>query len=307
MFSWFSKAAQRRRACTSRSRPGPKVRPCLESLEDRWLPSQIGLTVSSLADSGPGTLRAAIATANPAMGTGAFVVAADVEAPDGFASDVAAVRAEKPRFGTAVRSAFAAAVACAFEGAASVVAEAALSSGAFTVVRSPVGAVAASDGGAPRLSGSAPWLGACALVGVGSCALALLGSGAVDLASAGAAWLLSPEPGDAVEVCCADASGAFTVASCADAEFAVVGDLPRPPSPIAAAAAWQGLGHLLGSQPARLRAPGEPEAPDLDRHVHREGRAAEARTGPPDGRGGDPEGAWRRQSSGRATTTGSSG
>jgi hypothetical protein len=43
------------------------------------------------------------------MGTGAFVVAADVEAPDGFAGDVAAARAEKPKFGTAVRSGFAAA------------------------------------------------------------------------------------------------------------------------------------------------------------------------------------------------------
>jgi hypothetical protein len=38
--------------------------PRLEGLEDRWLPSQLGLTVSSLADSGPGTLRSAILTAN---------------------------------------------------------------------------------------------------------------------------------------------------------------------------------------------------------------------------------------------------
>jgi hypothetical protein len=36
----------------------------VEALEDRWLPSQVGLTVSSLADCGPGTLRAAIQTAN---------------------------------------------------------------------------------------------------------------------------------------------------------------------------------------------------------------------------------------------------
>jgi hypothetical protein len=41
-----------------------RFRPRLEALEDRWLPSQIGLTVSSLADSGPGTLRAAILTAD---------------------------------------------------------------------------------------------------------------------------------------------------------------------------------------------------------------------------------------------------
>jgi len=55
----------------------------------------------------------------------------------------------------------------------------------------------------------------------------------------GGAWLLSPEPGDVVEACCADASGAFAGASCASAEFAVIGDLPRPPprSPIVAAAA----------------------------------------------------------------------
>jgi hypothetical protein len=41
-----------------------RFRPTLEPLEDRWLPSQIGLTVSSLADAGPGTLRAAIVTAD---------------------------------------------------------------------------------------------------------------------------------------------------------------------------------------------------------------------------------------------------
>jgi len=67
-----------------------------------------------------------------------------------------------------------------------------------------------------------------------------LGSGAVGFAFAGGgAWLLSPEPGDVVEACCADASGALAGASCASAEFVVLGDLPRPPprSPIVAAAA----------------------------------------------------------------------
>jgi hypothetical protein len=45
-------------------RPPNRFRPRLEGLEDRWLPSQVGLTVSSLADSGLGTLRAAILTAD---------------------------------------------------------------------------------------------------------------------------------------------------------------------------------------------------------------------------------------------------
>lgn len=45
-------------------RPPTRFRPRLEPLADRWLPSQIGLTVRSLADAGPGTLRAAIVTAN---------------------------------------------------------------------------------------------------------------------------------------------------------------------------------------------------------------------------------------------------
>jgi hypothetical protein len=42
----------------------PRFRPRAETLEDRWLPSQVNLTVSSLADSGPGTLRAAILAAD---------------------------------------------------------------------------------------------------------------------------------------------------------------------------------------------------------------------------------------------------
>jgi hypothetical protein len=46
----------------------------LESLEDRWLPSQIGLTVSSLADSGSGTLRAAIATADAGSHSDKFTI-----------------------------------------------------------------------------------------------------------------------------------------------------------------------------------------------------------------------------------------
>src|SRR5262249_22554172 len=45
-------------------RKRPRYRPRLEALEDRWLPSQVSLSVTSLADSGPGTLRAAILTAD---------------------------------------------------------------------------------------------------------------------------------------------------------------------------------------------------------------------------------------------------
>jgi len=77
------------------------------------------------------------------MGTGAFVAAADDEAPDGFAGDVAAVRAEKPKFGTAVGSAFTAVVACVFDVAAPVAA-AVLGSGALAAARSPVAAATAS-------------------------------------------------------------------------------------------------------------------------------------------------------------------
>jgi predicted outer membrane repeat protein len=45
-------------------RPPTRIRPRLEGLEDRWLPSQVGLTITSLADSGPGSLRAAILSAD---------------------------------------------------------------------------------------------------------------------------------------------------------------------------------------------------------------------------------------------------
>ncbi len=55
-------------------RQRPTYRPLLEALEDRWVPSQIGLSVSSLADSGPGTLRAAILTADAGSPSDKFTI-----------------------------------------------------------------------------------------------------------------------------------------------------------------------------------------------------------------------------------------
>jgi hypothetical protein len=61
-----------RRQGAPRKRPG--CRPRLETLEDRWLPSQVGLTVNSLADSGPGTLRAAILAADAGNHSDKFTI-----------------------------------------------------------------------------------------------------------------------------------------------------------------------------------------------------------------------------------------
>jgi hypothetical protein len=61
LFSWL-----RKRTATSAPQPrltAARFRPQLESLEDRLVPST--LTVTSTADSGPGTLRAEITAANP--------------------------------------------------------------------------------------------------------------------------------------------------------------------------------------------------------------------------------------------------
>jgi hypothetical protein len=59
-------------------RPATRFRPGLEELEDRWLPSQVGLTVTSLADSGPGTLRAAIQTADAGSHSDKFTIGISV-------------------------------------------------------------------------------------------------------------------------------------------------------------------------------------------------------------------------------------
>ena len=50
------------------------VWPLVEALEDRRLLSQVNLTVSSLADSGPGTLRAAIVAADAGKPSDKFTI-----------------------------------------------------------------------------------------------------------------------------------------------------------------------------------------------------------------------------------------
>src|SRR5262249_23505354 len=64
-FSWLrSRTSIRSPRGRAQHRPAePRFRPQLEALEDRWLPST--LTVKSLKDHGPGTLRAEIAAAQP--------------------------------------------------------------------------------------------------------------------------------------------------------------------------------------------------------------------------------------------------
>jgi predicted outer membrane repeat protein len=64
--SWLRNRTSNRalRGRTQRRPAAPRFRPQLEALEDRMVPAQIGLTVNSLADSGPGTLRAAILDAD---------------------------------------------------------------------------------------------------------------------------------------------------------------------------------------------------------------------------------------------------
>src|SRR5262245_64770718 len=60
---WLSSWLGKRQPSAS-PRKRSSYRPQLEALEDRWLPSRVGLTVTSLADSGAGTLRAAIQAAD---------------------------------------------------------------------------------------------------------------------------------------------------------------------------------------------------------------------------------------------------
>jgi hypothetical protein len=63
--SWLRNRTLDRRTSVRPSRGSvPCFRPRLEALDDRIVPSQVNLTVSSLADSGTGTLRDAILTAD---------------------------------------------------------------------------------------------------------------------------------------------------------------------------------------------------------------------------------------------------
>jgi hypothetical protein len=65
---WFSRRFRNAKRCAPGRHASPRqratFRPRLEALEERWLPAPIDLTVSSLADSGIGTLRAAILAAD---------------------------------------------------------------------------------------------------------------------------------------------------------------------------------------------------------------------------------------------------
>jgi predicted outer membrane repeat protein len=75
---WFSFRMQRytgKQAPQARPphRPAP-FRPRLEALEDRLVPAQLSLTVTSLADAGPGTLRAAISAADAGRPSDKFTI-----------------------------------------------------------------------------------------------------------------------------------------------------------------------------------------------------------------------------------------
>jgi hypothetical protein len=74
--SWLRNRTSGRAPCgrTQDRLAAARFRPGLEALEDRWLPSQVGLSVSSLADSGPGTLRAAIQTADAGSDSDKFTI-----------------------------------------------------------------------------------------------------------------------------------------------------------------------------------------------------------------------------------------
>src|SRR4051794_8744166 len=69
MHSWLR--TQFTRPVTRAIRKAPRLRLAVEVLEDRWCPSTI--TVSNLNDTGTGSLRAAIASANSQAGSDTIV------------------------------------------------------------------------------------------------------------------------------------------------------------------------------------------------------------------------------------------
>jgi predicted outer membrane repeat protein len=76
---WFSNCLRNRtpnRGCKIRPkrRPSLRFRPGLEALDDLIAPAQVNLTVSSLADSGAGTLRAAILSADAGKPSDKFTI-----------------------------------------------------------------------------------------------------------------------------------------------------------------------------------------------------------------------------------------
>jgi predicted outer membrane repeat protein len=77
---WFSSWIRKRISTwTPRSRTphrlaAPRFRPRLEALDDRIVPAQVSLTVTSLADAGPGTLRAAILAADAGKAPDKFTI-----------------------------------------------------------------------------------------------------------------------------------------------------------------------------------------------------------------------------------------
>ena len=68
---WMSKRSE---TVSARRATRRRCRPRCEILEDRLVLSQIGLTVNSLADSGTGSLRAAILTADAGRASDKFTI-----------------------------------------------------------------------------------------------------------------------------------------------------------------------------------------------------------------------------------------
>src|SRR5262249_50212371 len=73
--SWLRRrSADRNPEPRANRRPTARFRPHLEALDDRLVPAQINLTVTSLADAGPGALRDAILTADAGSHSDKFTI-----------------------------------------------------------------------------------------------------------------------------------------------------------------------------------------------------------------------------------------